>query len=184
MLRARARQASKKPTVISNISHRRISNPAPISPRHFRERFRQQSKSEQPPKQILSSAITRSSIMEPKIPPKGKDDYRHCYRGQEANLHKLLIQEGLSLDEFNRFWDNYDAKNRDHPFSEEEKSTEYRQAVSQRILGCSRMQRWPPRKVSLSICSSRHSHHGMPRWLLAAVNPVSVWKMQIAMACG
>jgi len=72
--------------------------------------------------------------MEPKIPPKGKDDYRHCYRGQEANLHKLLIQEGLSLDEFNRFWDNYDAKNRDHPFSEEEKSTEYRQAVSQRIL--------------------------------------------------
>jgi hypothetical protein len=72
--------------------------------------------------------------MKKPIPPKGKGQWRHCYHGQEANLVKLLMDEGLSLEDFNRFWDDYEARNRDHEISDEEKSTEYRQAISQRIL--------------------------------------------------
>jgi hypothetical protein len=68
------------------------------------------------------------------LPLKGNGQYRHCYHGQEANLHKLLADKYLSLEDFNQFWDSYLAINRDHERSLEEKNTEYREAIAQRML--------------------------------------------------
>jgi hypothetical protein len=63
----------------------------------------------------------------------GFGEFRHCYPGQEANLLAELRKKNLSLEDFNRFWDHIEERNRDHKFSEDEKNTEYRQEIARRL---------------------------------------------------
>lgn len=54
----------------------------------------------------LKSALLSTTAVKP---PRGAGDYRHIYAGQESVLHDALQKRGLTLEQFNAFWDAKDA---------------------------------------------------------------------------